>query len=101
MALTTIANETELAGYIARGATLVAFWTPWSEPCQTQLTILEQVEQEIGHAVAFCRVDVEAQGGLASQYRIEGLPTLILFRNGVIDRRFVGVQTSEDLLAAI
>ena len=101
MALTTIVNETELAECIAREVALVVFWTPWSQPCQMQLPILEQLTQDTGQTVMFCRIDVEAHDSLARQYEIEGLPTLILFKNGVIHRRFVGVQTAEDLLAAI
>lgn len=91
----------EFESAVANGVTLVDFWAPWCQPCLKQSPILAQVAQAMGDRARICKVNVDEDPSLARRYQIQGIPTLILFRNGVDIKRFIGVQAAEDLLDSI
>ena len=91
----------EFNATVAKGVTLVDFWAPWCQPCRRQAPILEQVAQAMGDRTRIFKVNVDENPATAQLYQIQGIPTLILFKNGVGIKRFIGVQTAEDLLDAI
>jgi thioredoxin len=98
--LTTLQGD-EFQSAVANGVTLVDFWAPWCQPCRTQSTILEQVAQTMGDRARICMVNVDENPALAELCQIQGIPTLILFKNGVGIKQFIGVQTAEDLLEVL
>lgn len=73
---------------------LVDFWATWCGPCRRQAPIVEELAEE-GYAVG--KIDVDEQPGLAQQYRIMSIPTLVVFKGGKEAERFVGL-TSKDVL---
>jgi thioredoxin 1 len=91
----------EFTTAVAKGVTLVDFWAPWCQPCQMQSPILEQVAHAMGDRARICKVNVDENPSVARLYQIQGIPTLILFKNGVDIKRFIGVQAAEDLLEAL
>ncbi len=64
--------------------TLVDFYAPWCGPCQSMLPVLEQLKEKMADAVHILKVDVDKNAAAAQQYKIMGVPTFILFRNGQI-----------------
>jgi thioredoxin 1 len=86
---------------VAKGVTLVDFWAPWCQPCRMQSPILEQVAQAMGDRARVCKVDVDENPAIAELCQIQGIPTLILFKDGVGIKKFIGVQTAEDLLEVL
>ena len=86
---------------VAKGVTLLDFWAPWCQPCLTQSPILEQVAQAMGDRARICKVNVDENPAVAQLCQIQGIPTLILFKNGVGIKQFIGVQTGEDLLEVL
>lgn len=79
--------------------TLVDFFATWCGPCRVQGPILEQVKDKVGDAANVVKVDIDRNQALAAQYRVQSVPTLILFSNGEPVWRAVGVQ-QPDLLEA-
>jgi len=77
---------------------LVDFWAPWCAPCRAQLPILEEVAKRAGDRAIIAKVNVDEAPELATQYRVSSIPALLVFRDGAVQRQFVGVQ-SADLLA--
>lgn len=73
---------------------LVDFWATWCGPCKRQAPIVEELAEE-GYAVG--KADVDEQPGLAQQFRIMSIPTLVIFKGGKEVERFVGL-TSKDVL---
>lgn len=73
---------------------LVDFWATWCGPCRRQAPIVEELAEE-GYAVG--KIDVDEQPGIAQQYRIMSIPTLVVFKGGKEAGRFVGL-TSKDVL---
>ncbi|MCK5861442.1 MAG: thioredoxin [Candidatus Hydrogenedentes bacterium] len=82
---------------ITTGTVLVDFWAPWCMPCLMQIPILESVAKRIGDNAVVAKINVEDFPELAEPFAINGIPTLLLFKEGEIIERFSGVQT-EDIL---
>lgn len=72
--------------------TLVDFFATWCGPCRVQGPILEQVKEAVGDIANVIKVDIDKNQELAAQYRVQSVPTLILFKNGEPVWRAVGVQ---------
>lgn len=72
--------------------TLVDFFATWCGPCRVQGPILEQVKNAVGDSANVIKVDIDKNQELAQQYRVQSVPTLILFKNGEPVWRTVGVQ---------
>ncbi len=81
--------------------TLVDFTAEWCGPCKTQSPILKEVAGKIGAKARIIKVDVDKNPQAASHYNVQGVPTLILFKNGEIKWRQSGVVTGEMLLQVI
>ena len=78
---------------------MVDFWATWCGPCRRQAPIVEALAEE-GYTVG--KVDVDQEMGLAQEYKVMSIPTLIVFKNGKEANRLVGLtpkETLEGLLA--
>ena len=80
---------------------LVDFFATWCQPCKMMHPILEQVKEVLGDRVRIIKVDVDKYGDTASQFRIQSVPTLMLFRQGEVLWRTSGVVQKADLLVTI
>jgi thioredoxin 1 len=74
---------------------LVDFWAPWCGPCRMVGPIIERISEKMAGKVKVYKLNVDENPVTASQYGITGIPTVIIFRNGQIDREFVGVQPEQ------
>ena len=72
--------------------TLVDFFATWCGPCKMQSPILEQVKQNVGDKANVIKIDIDSNSELAARYRVQSVPTLILFKKGEPVWRAVGVQ---------
>lgn len=94
-------TDAQFSQAIAHGVTLVDFWAPWCGPCRMQAPVLEQVASELGGEASIAKINVDDHPDTARRFGIQGIPTLILFKDGQPVRQMVGLQNKETLLSAI
>ena len=80
---------------------VVDFFATWCQPCKMMHPILEQVKEVLGDRIRIIKVDVDKYGVTASQYGIQSVPTLMLFRSVDVLWRTSGVMQKSELLATI
>src|SRR3989339_1882856 len=76
---------------------LVDFWAPWCGPCQVMGPIVEELATEMGDKVKIGKLDVDENGATAQKYGIMSIPSLKIFKGGIVVKEFTGVQNKETL----
>jgi thioredoxin len=77
---------------------LVDFYADWCGPCQMMVPILEQVNAQLKDRLRIVKIDTEKYAALASQYQVEALPTLVLFKQGQPVDKIEGVMQAPQLV---
>ncbi|MEL6918830.1 MAG: thioredoxin [Bacteroidota bacterium] len=80
---------------------LVDFYADWCGPCKTLSPILQQVKDELGDTIKIVKVDVDKNPKLAKKYRVQGIPTMLLFKKGIQVWRQSGILQKKDLIQVI
>lgn len=80
---------------------LVDFFATWCGPCKSMHPVLEQVKEQFGDSIRILKLDVEKNQAISSVYRVQAVPTLILFRNGNVVWRQSGAMDVNNLSAVI
>ena len=82
-------------------AVLVDYWAEWCGPCKMIAPILEEVAKEYDGKLQIAKLDVDANQAVPAKFGIRGIPTLILFKNGVPAAQKVGAMAKGQLTSFI
>jgi len=71
---------------------LVDFWAPWCGPCQMMGPILEEAAAEWEGKIKVCKLNVDESMGVARDYQIQSIPTMIMFDKGAEAKKIIGAR---------
>jgi thioredoxin len=72
---------------------LVDFWAEWCGPCRAIAPVLEELSTELAGKVKIVKLNVDENPGLAAQYGVRSIPTMILFKGGEAADMKIGAGT--------
>ena len=77
---------------------LLDFWADWCGPCRMAAPLIDEIASETAGKVKVGKVNVDTDIELAQRYRIASIPTILVFKNGELAEKAIGLQSKEDLM---
>lgn len=79
---------------------LVDFWAAWCGPCKMLSPVIDEIANE-QEDIKVCKINIDEQPELATQFGIMSIPTLMVFKNGEVTNKTMGVMPKESILELI
>jgi len=79
---------------------LVDFWAEWCGPCKMIAPVLDELAAEYTGKVKIAKVNIDQHQGIAAEYGVRAIPTLLLFSKGQVTEQMVGLRSKRDLKAS-
>ncbi|MBE8214778.1 MAG: thioredoxin [Endozoicomonadaceae bacterium] len=100
--LTEVTDETfEDKVLNSNGLVLIDFWADWCGPCKAIAPILEQVSDHFGDKLSIYKLNIDNSPEIAAKFKVRGIPTLILFKNGESESSKMGLLSKSDLITFV
>ncbi len=80
---------------------LVDFWAEWCGPCKMIAPLIHEIADEYADKAKICKLDTDEARDSAMEFGISAIPTIILFKDGQVEKKWVGLTSKKDLAAAI
>jgi thioredoxin 1 len=80
---------------------LVDFWAEWCQPCKMIAPIVDEIATENEGSLRVAKMDADANADVIEHYRILGIPTLLLFKNGEVVERITGLKKKSDIVSKL
>ncbi len=80
---------------------LVDFWADWCGPCKMIAPIIKEIADEYKDKAKICKLNTDDARDSAMEFGISAIPTIILFKDGQVQKKWVGLTSKKDLAAAI
>jgi len=86
---------------VKSGVTLIDFWAPWCAPCLMQGPIIEKLAEAYEGKATVAKLNVDDNNETAAKFGVMAIPTVMLFKDGEKVKQLIGVQSEEQLRAAL
>ena len=80
---------------------LVDFWAEWCQPCRMLAPTIDELANEYNGKAKIGKVDTDSNREISVKYGISAIPTVILFKNGEVEKKFVGLTPKDQFASAI
>jgi len=80
-----------------KGLYMVDFYADWCGPCKMMAPIVEKIAKEFEGKINVCKINVDDSSKTSSKYGIQGIPTIIFFKDGEIVDNYVGFLSEENM----
>jgi len=80
---------------------LVDFWAPWCGPCKMMAPLVEELSKEFQGKAKICKLNTDESRDSAIDFNISAIPTIILFKSGQIQKKWVGLTSKKNLIDAV
>jgi thioredoxin 1 len=80
---------------------LVDFWAEWCQPCRMLAPTIEKLAKDYAGKIKVGKVDTDSNRDVSLKYGISAIPTVLLFKNGDVLQKFVGLRGERDFKAAL
>ncbi len=95
--LIKLLNDDNFDNNVASGVVLVDFYADWCGPCRMLTPVVEELAQEMSGKMIVAKVDTDQSVNVASKFEVTSIPTLILFKEGQVVKRVVGLKDLDAL----
>ncbi|MEM7229869.1 MAG: thioredoxin [Planctomycetota bacterium] len=80
---------------------LVDFWAEWCQPCRMLAPTIDAVADTMGEQVKVGKLDIDSNRDVAAKFGIQSIPTLLIFKNGQAEKKFVGLTPQDQIETAM
>ena len=80
---------------------LVDFWAEWCMPCRMLALTIEKIAKDYGDKIKVGKIDTDSNRDVSIKYGISAIPTVILFKDGQVAQKFVGLRQERDFKEAL
>ncbi len=80
---------------------IIDFYADWCGPCKMMSPIIDEIAEEKTDSIKVGKVNVDENQDLAMEYGIMSIPTIVIIKNGKVEKTFVGVRDKSEILGAI
>lgn len=95
-------NESNFDAYVQENRiAIVDCWAPWCGPCRRMVPIIEELAGELAGKVGVAKLNTDENQAIAIRFNINAIPTLLVFKDGVLVDQLVGLRPKEAILEYI
>ena len=80
---------------------IVDFFAEWCGPCKMMSPVIDAIAEELGDSIKVGKVNSDENLGLVEEFQIMSIPTIMIFKNGEISKKFIGYTEKENIIEAV
>lgn len=97
--MVTELNESNFDSFVeSNHIAIIDCWAPWCGPCRRMGPIVDEAAAELEGKVAFAKLNIDENQGIAVRFQINAIPTLLVFKDKVLVEALVGLRPKEDIV---